>query len=347
MSTIVELTQELCPLWDAYVTQAAHGLPQHLSGWRDVLYKTSGYATHYLMAREGGRVVGVLPLFLVHSRLIGNTAMTVPGGLCAESSQVAGELIARGQEIACRAKAKRFILHDTRQIWPGDLCTSTAHVHWIVDVRMGVEALWKGLDGNIRRQIRMARRNQLTVEIDRSGASLGDFYEVFSRYTHQMGTPVFGRNFLEHIVETFPGGFDIAVVRTGRQPIGGYFQLGMGDTLYGMWGASLRQYLELRPVYLAYWEILRDAVAHGYHVLDMGRSPAGSNASRFKGQWGGIARPVYQQVASLGNSRPAEGLAQQIQTDNKFQLVRHIWPKLPLPVARYLGPKLRYHVPFA
>jgi len=344
---MVELTQELRPVWDAYITQAAHGLPMHLSGWRDVLCKTNGYETHYLMAREGERVVGILPLFLVNSLLIGKTAMTVPGGLCAESDRVAEELIAYGQQIARGAKAKRFILQDTRRVWPGDLHTSTAHVHWIVDIRMGAEALWKGLDGNVRRQVRMARHNQLTVEIDRTGTCLGAFYDVFSRYTHQMGTPVFGRNFLEHIVEAFPNGFSIALVRSGRQPIGGYFQLQMRDTAYGMWGATLRQYLELRPVYLAYWEILCDAAMHSYHFLDMGRSPAGSTASEFKGQWGGLVRPIYQQVANLRGSHPTAGLAHRVQTDSKFRLVRQIWPKLPLPIARYLGPKLRYHVPFA
>jgi hypothetical protein len=193
----------------------------------------------------------------------------------------------------------------------------------------------------------MARHNQLTVEFDRTGTCLGDFYDVFSRYAHQLGTPVFGRNFLEHIVETFPDGFSIALVRSGGQPIGGYFQLRMKDTVYGMWGATLRQYLELRPVYLAYWEILCDAAAHAYHFLDMGRSPAGSTASEFKGQWGGLVRPIYQQVANLRGSQPSAGLALRAQTDSKFRLVRQLWPMLPLPVARYLGPKLRYHVPFA
>lgn len=347
MSTITGLTDKDCPTWDAYVKNAVDGLPQHLSGWRKVLYKTYGYETPYLMAREGERVVGVLPLFLVRSALVGNRATTMPGGLCADTDEVGVDLIARGKEIARQAKANGFILHDTRQIWPGDLHTTTNHVHWIVDVRLDAEALWKRLDGNIRRQVRIARQNELTVEIDRTGKRLGAFYEVLSRFTHQIGTPLFGRNFLEHIVETFPDGFSIAVVCRKQQPIGGYFQLQMGNTVYGMWGATLRQYLELRPVYLAYWEIIRDTIANGYHFLDMGRSPAGSDASKYKGQWGGVARPIYQQVHSIGNAYSGDSIANKIQSDSKFQLVMQLWPKLPLPVAQYLGPKLRCHVPFA
>lgn len=347
MTTVTELTESDCPAWDGYVRGAAHGLPFHLSGWRHVLHKTHGYETCYLVAREGERVVGLLPLFFVRSLLTGNTAMTMPGGLCADTKELAAGLISRAMEIAGQAKVKRLILQDTRQVWPGDLQTTTNHVHWVVDVSVDTEALWNGLDGNIRRQVRIAHRNELAVEIDRTGERLSAFYDVFSRYAHQMGTPVFGRDFLEHIVETFPDGFNIVVVSSGQQPIGAYFQLQMGNSVYGMWGATLREYLKQRPVYLAFWEILRDTSENGYHFLDMGRSPTGSSASKYKGQWGGVSRPIYQQVASIGHSHSADSFANGVQTDGKFQLFRQLWPKLPFPVAQYLGPKLRHHVPFA
>lgn len=347
MITITELTDQDCPAWDAYVKNAAHGLPHQLSGWRQVLRRTHGYETPFLMARDGERVRGVLPIFLVRSFLVGNTAMTMPGGLCAESDEVAAQLIARGQDIARQAKAKHLLLQDTRQAWPGDLYTTSDHVHWIVDVRMDPDELWKGLDGNIRRQVRIARHNQLTAEIDRTGKCLGEFYDVFSRCTHQFGTPVFGRAFLEHILETFPNGFNIALVRKGGQPIGGYFQLQMGRSVYGMWGATLREYFKQRPVYLAYWEMLSDASENGYHFLDMGRSPSGSNASKYKGQWGGVSEPIYQQIAGIVKPHAAGSQANGARTSGKYQLFMRLWPKLPLPAVQYLGPKLRRHVPFA
>lgn len=344
--SVTELTEAMHSAWDTFVENSTAGLPQHLSGWRTVLARTHGYETHYLMARQGETIVGVLPLFIVRSLLLGDSATTMPGGLCADSDEAALALVKRGQEIARRAGAGRFLLHDSRRPWSAGLQTSSSHEHWVVDIRMGADALWQGLDGNIRRQVRIARRQGLRVEIDRSGRLLEPFYEVLCRFTHQMGTPVFGRDFLEHIVETFPGGFNIAVVYKGRAPIGGYFQLQLGRCVYGTWGASLREYLELRPVYLAYWEILHNAVENGYNFLDMGRSPAGSNASKFKGQWGGYCQPVYQQVATLGNSRAAKSPVSRVESDGRFQLIQWLWPKLPLPLAQYLGPKLRRHVPF-
>ena len=46
----------------------------------------------------------------------------------------------------------------------------------------------------------------------------------------------------------------------------------MGAANYGVWGAALHEYLELRPVYLAYWELLADSIARGFARLDMGRT---------------------------------------------------------------------------
>ncbi len=348
---IEELTERDCAAWDNYVHASPAGLPQHLSGWRTVLRNTYGYATKYLLVRcehavnAVAPIVGVMPLFFVNSLLTGHTAMTMPGGLCADNAEVAQALLARGWEIAHQAHAQRFVVQDSRQPWPVTLHTTSQHVSWLVDVRMGEAALSKKLDRNIRRQIRMARDNQLHAEIDRTSRLLGDFYAVFSRFTHQSGTPVFGWRFLEQIVKEFPNGYNIVIVYKEKKPIGGYFQLEAGKTNYGVWGATLPEYLPLRPVYLAYWEILLDTIAHQFEFLDMGRSPLDSNASAFKRQWGGVCTPIYQQVAS--RNQATASLTTQAQTDRKFHTFRQIWPKLPYPLAQFLGPKLRRHVPFA
>jgi hypothetical protein len=244
---------------------------------------------------------------------------------------------------------RRFVVLDGRRAWPAGLETLSGHVHWAVDVRPGPGALWDGLDRNLRRQVRMARSNGVSVEIDRTGQALDAFYDVFSRFTHEAGTPVYSRRFLEQVVDTFPGGFNIALVQLAGQPIGGFFQLEMGRTMLGMWGATLHAYLALRPNYLAYWSLLEDAAQRGFHTLDMGRSPAGSTASAFKGQWGGVCSPVYRQFATLGSagSPDAGPIASGARTESSgMHLVSRVWPNLPLPVASYLGPKLRRHVPF-
>jgi FemAB-related protein (PEP-CTERM system-associated) len=345
--SIAELKEKDCPRWDAYVRNSPHGLPMNLSGWRHVLTKTYGFETHFLMAEEEGRVVGVLPMFIVHSFLVGDRAMTTQGGLCADNDEVALALIEQGRGIAQEARVKQLVLQDTRQVWPGKFHTSSNHVHWVIDVSEDPETLWAGLHREIRRQVRVARRNDVTVEIDRTGDLVCDFYDVLSQFTHQVGTPIFGQDFLEHVIETFPGEFSIAMAYKGKTPIAGYFQLVMANAVHGLWGATLREYQELRATHLAYWELIRDSAEGGYRFYDIGRSPADTRVSAFKSQWGGVSSPIYQQVAEVGSQHNGASVVGRIQSDGKFQLFMKAWPQLPLPVTRFLGPKLRRHVPFA
>lgn len=343
-------------LWDQYVRNSPHGLPQHLSGWRDVLQNTYGYSTDFLLAtthaaegngESGDAIVGVMPLYFVRSLLTGRNVATLPGGLCAENAAVARMLIARGRELAAARNAQRLLLQDSRHSWDADLHSSQEHEAWLLHVEPSEEAMMSSIHRNIRRQIRMAQRNELVARVDRTGELLGDFYSVLSRFTHQVGTPVFGLNFLQNIVEAFPDGFNIVVVYKDNAPIGGYFQLEMGTTMYGVWGAALRDYLSLRPVYLAYWTILADCIARGFQQLDMGRSAKDSNASKFKAQWGGVATPIYQQVANLAGDPMPSSPTERVRNDSKYRIFTQLWPKLPFPVAQYLGPKLRRHIPFA
>ena len=344
---IDEITSDTGGEWDAYIHSAQDSLPLHLYGWRHVMQKTYGYETRYLMARSDQQIEGVLPLFLVPSRLTGKRAMTMPGGLCADNSAVAVSLLESGLQTAVTNGIDRLLVQDSRQNWSDNWQTESRHVHWLVDLGASEEDLWQGLDGNIRRQVRKAKQNKLEIEIGRDERLVEPFYEMFSQFTHQAGTPVFSSAFLQNVVDTFPGGYNITLVRYGGRAIAGYFQLEMGSTVYGLWGAALSATLKLRPAYLALWGIMQDAVKNGFDYLDMGRSPAETNASKFKGQWGGKSSPIYQTIIMSNEQMHSNSVTSQVQSDERFQLFMQIWPRLPLSLTRYLGPKLRWHIPFA
>ena len=344
---IVELGDTNREVWDEYVEHSPCGVPQLLSGWRDILYHTYGYETHYLLAKEQKEAVGILPLFIVNSRLVGRSIASMPGGLCADHAEVAQALVERAVQITQQREMKNLMIQDSRYVWPVGLQTKTNHEFQVVDTSKDPEEIWTKLHRETRRQVRIARKNGLTVAIDRTGALVDDFYYVLSRFVHQAGTPVFGKKFLENVVEVFPGKFSIAAVYREKQPLGAYFQMMMGDIVYGIWGGTQHEYQDLRATYLAYWEILSDAASNGYHFWDMGRNPIGSNSSNFKGQWGGVAKPIYQQVLSNGNHQHDDSIVSRVHSDTKYQIFMRLWPKLPFPFVQFLGPKLRQHVPFA
>ncbi len=344
---IIELANSNRPAWDEYVRNADNGLPQHLSGWRDVMSAAYRYKTHFLMAKQQDAIVGVLPMFIIRSLLVGHSAMTMPGGLCADNDQAAQALLERAKTISQQAGVNRFVIQDTRQQYTGMPQTANQHVHYVIDLRQGADAVWKNLRSNTRRHVRLANKNGLTIEIDRNNQRLDDFYDVLCHFTHQAGTPVFGRPFLENVVTAFPDGYNIAVIYKEKKPVGAYFQLILGNTVYGTWGATLWPYLKDSAVYLAYWGIIEYSANNGYHYLDLGRSPKDSGPAKFKAKWRGDEYPIYQQSAGFGPKAANGSMSERVKSDSKMQYFMQVWPKLPFPLTRYLGPKLRRHVPFA
>ena len=55
--------------WDSYVYESDASTFYHQIGWRNVVEKTYGHKPRYLVAREGDAIVGVLPMFLMESKV--------------------------------------------------------------------------------------------------------------------------------------------------------------------------------------------------------------------------------------------------------------------------------------
>src|SRR6476619_2885472 len=93
-------------LWDAFVKSHPFGSPFHLSGWQKLVHETFGHEPHHIIVRTSpeGPIVGLLPLFLVRSRIFGRMLVSTPqaayGGVLANSDEVAELILRRAQELA-------------------------------------------------------------------------------------------------------------------------------------------------------------------------------------------------------------------------------------------------------
>ena len=144
------------------------------------------------------------------------------------------------------------------------------------------EELSKRLHRNIRRQVRRAEENGLRVQTDRNGELVGDFYRVLSRFTHQAGTPVFSQDFLNNVVRYLAGNFNVVMVYMDDTAIGGYFQLELGDTVYGVWGATLHEYLEFTSGLLGLLDDSGRCLWPWIFVCRYGTQPCGLECVQFQ-----------------------------------------------------------------
>ena len=345
---IAEMQDKDEPAWDEYVRHSPHAMPQHLSGWRTIMQRTYGYTTHYLMAMDGGQIEGVLPLFEIRSWLVGQSLNSLPGGLCAESPAAATALIERAKELVCERGMARLQLRDSRQCWGHDLMSIHRHASRLFPLRDTVDATWYSIDRKVRYHVRDARKHNLVATVTRSPEKMEPFYRTFSAFTQQMGTPVFSRAFLRNVMEIFPDQFNLVCVYIDAKAIGAFFQLELGQTIFGMWGASLPAYHDLKPTHIAYWELMQFGVENGFRYLDMGRSPLDSGPYHFKKHWGGEELPIYQlSYSTNGTHAGAAEWSERLESDPKLRTFVKVWRRLPLPLTQWIGPQLRRHVPFA
>jgi hypothetical protein len=64
--------------WDNYVVSLLSTTVCHVFHWQSIIQAAYGHKPAYLMARSGGRVHGVVPLFVVKSRMFGKLLSSIP-----------------------------------------------------------------------------------------------------------------------------------------------------------------------------------------------------------------------------------------------------------------------------
>ncbi|MCB2141185.1 GNAT family N-acetyltransferase [bacterium] len=111
--------------WDKYVESHPDSNLYHLSGWKNVIEKTYGHETYYLIATTTQfSVIGILPLVHMKHFIFGNRLVSIPffdmGGMLAESEDSAALLLAKAVKIGKEVNASSIELRHARPIpWFG------------------------------------------------------------------------------------------------------------------------------------------------------------------------------------------------------------------------------------
>ncbi len=324
------------PAWDAYVAAAAGSHFAQRTAWRRLTTEFFGVEARWWLARDpDGRVVGVLPVFRGRDALF-----SAPGGLLAEDAAVANALIERARTDVARERLRWLELRDQASEWPG-LVTNPEHVTLVLDLAADADTQWKAFDAKLRNQVRKAEKSGLRCVRGRN--QVAAFHRVFTENMRDLGTPAMERNYFARALELYGEDADLLVVWLGDRPIGAMFVVAQGKTFADPWASSLRRYFALCPNNLLYWEAVKFAIAGGARRFDFGRSQPGSGTYRFKVQYGAAPRPLAYQYA-LGTAQEVPTLAAQ---KSSLDLAVRLWQRLPLAVARTIGPRARRLFPEA
>ena len=336
------LSPSLEKVWERFVASSPETTLAHELGWRNVVARAYHHTPLYLMAQQKGILCGLLPLFLIKSRIFGRILATAPylsfGGILADNAETARDLIDAANQIALAERAGYLEIRgmtraDQRLSLKAKYCTA------ILQLSPDPDELWKKFESRARKGVRKAIKSNLQVE--RGHHLVEVFAEVISQHKQELGTPFHRANFYRQILAEFPTQAEILMIHRDQHYLGGILLVGAKDTVLPLYGGVLKQYHSYSAMSQLIWETIRYGCEHGFSYLDLGRSQWESGTLMFKRQWGAVAYPLFYEyyLPKGGNVPDADPM------NPRYHLASAIWRRLPLFAAKALGPFIIRDIP--
>jgi serine/alanine adding enzyme len=334
----VEVSSDV-PDWSAFLVDRSDATIYHDPRWGQVMQRGYGNRPFYLTARdEDGSVVGIAQLVLQKSLLFGTHLCSLPyfdaSGILAADESAREALLDEARSLREEHRADHLEL---RQMEPvsDSLPTRTDKVTMWLDLPSDADALWDGLKAKVRNQVR--KPTKAGMEAIRGGSELLDqFCAVYEQTMRDLGSPPHSRRFFREVLGAFGEDVSLFLVQDGEDTVASGLLLLCDGRAHLPWAASDWSRRNDCPNMLLYWEMLKFACQRQAETFDFGRSTREAGTYRFKRQWGAREIPLHWQfILPEGRSLP------ELRPDSaKFRFLTACWRKLPVRLARMLGPRL-------
>ena len=339
----LDSSRENLTLWNRFVHDSPSAGFYHQFEWKSVNETEFGHQTYYLASLCDGRIDGILPLVLVHSRLFGRILCSMPFvnfcGPSASSPAAETALLRRSYRLAEEVNAD-YIEIRALHVCDTDLPLSQNKVSMTVALEDDPNVLWEAFTSKHRNNIRRAFKSGLHVESGRAEL-LDTFYDLLSRSWRGLGTPIYRKRYFESILDTFGDQVRIFVAYQGNTPVASAFNGHCKNTVEGMWAGSPFEYRKLQSNYVLYWEMLKNACEEGFECFHLGRTSVESGGESFKRKWGADTKQLYWQYYL-----PDGGDIPELNVRNpKYRLAISAWRKMPLRVTQVIGPLVARSIP--
>jgi len=328
---------------DDFVQQLPDARLCHMFAWTRMIEEAFGHPGCYLVARDGDRICGILPLTHVRSRLFGNRLISQPfsdyGGALVTNPAALEALYHRAVEIARENRCTSVEFRNTTAL-PFDLYLRQDKVSMCLALAPDPQEVWKGLRHKTRNRVSKAEREGFTV-LSGGQELLEEFYRVWTVRMHELGTPCYPCRLFRTILETFPGAAQIFLVRLNGATAAVLFTYTFKGWVQCSWGVALREYDEKGPNYILNWKAIEYYCGKGMKWYDFGRSTLGSGQHTFKERWGANTIDLHWQYWT----QPGRQLHLANPSEERYRKKIEAWKRMPLWMSRVIGPMISPALP--
>ena len=282
------------PDWDAKLVARPDFSFFHGTAWLKVLAGSYGFRPEFFALGNA-----VLPLMECDSWLTGRKGIALPftdesAPLGADKDSCAA-LFAEAVAFGRSRGWKSIELRGGKKFFAEEVPASVSFYGHELNLALSESALFESMDSSVRRAVRKAEKDGVTVEISYGLDAVEVFFELQCLTRKRHGLPPQPRDFFlnihRHVLSQKSG--MIAVARHEGKPIAAsvYFYLG-GRAIY-KYGASDFAKQHLRGSNLVMWAAMKWLAHQGVKTLDLGKtSLANEGLRRFKLQLGARERKV-------------------------------------------------------
>lgn len=202
----------------------------------------------------------------------------------------------------------------------------------VIHLPASQKELLQQLSSNLRRKIRKAGNSNFFIKRGKPEL-LDDFYSVYAKNMHRLGSPAYGRHFFRDLMNTYEFGETLFfVIYKEKRPAAASMLMSYNGFWENTWFSTKKETQKEYVSDFLHWEMIRYAVNQKGSVYSFGRSDVNGRVFRYKNHWPVENLPLYE-----------------YSSNRKINLKKHkwlanLWRKIPYPVAYFLGPKLMKHI---
>jgi CelD/BcsL family acetyltransferase involved in cellulose biosynthesis len=315
----------------------------YTSNWARVLSGTYHYDPHYLVAREAGKIVGLIPMMGIKSFCTGKRGVSLPfTDYCyplvndrASAEQLFQTLIQHGNSHGWKSFELRGEL-------PGinSLPSSRYYSHRLA-LSPNEEVIFSGFSNNTRRNINKAQREGVEVRIGNDEDSMREFYRLNCMTRKRHGLPPQPYRFFRYIFHDVIADNRglVLLANKGGGSIAGAVFFHFGKHAIYKFGASDLDQKSLRANSLVMWEAIRWYAGHHFKTFCFGKTELENEGlRRFKIGWGSSERILEYSVYDLKRAAFVAKNSKVVGWHN------NVFNKMPIPLARLIGSAIYRHV---
>ena len=324
-------------VWDAYVRAHPQATFFHRAGWQRIIETVFAHPTFFLYATRAGRIVGVLPLAQVRSRLFGNALSSLPfavyGGVLADDEAAATALEQEALRIASELDVEHLEFRNLaarHADWPTQDLYVTFRREILADEEANLQAIPRKQRAMVRKGIKHGLKSEIDSDVER-------FFDLYANNVHRHGTPAFPKKYFAALQAEFGADAEVLIVSgpDGRA-LSGVLSFYFRDEVLPYYAGDHVDARDLAANDFKYWELMRRACARGLKVFDYGRSKQGTGSFAFKKNWGFEPQPLYYEYRLFKR----DAIPQNNPNNPKYKFMIAAWQRMPIALANWLGPHI-------